>query len=50
VAEVIIKVEDIDGNSVSSRAAHEDIVKASVNAMITGINKLLFKRRLHSKE
>ena len=50
VAEVIIKVEDVDGNSVSSRAAHEDIVKASVNAMITGINKLLLKRRLHSKE
>jgi isopropylmalate/citramalate/homocitrate synthase-like protein len=50
VAEVIIKVEDVDGNSVSSRSAHEDIVKASVNAMITGINKLLIRRRLHSKE
>jgi 2-isopropylmalate synthase len=50
VAEVIIKVEDVDGNSVSSRSAHEDIVKASVNAMITGINKLLLKRRLHTKD
>jgi 2-isopropylmalate synthase len=41
VAEVIIKVEDMSGNVVSSRSANEDIVKASVNAMIIGINRLL---------
>jgi isopropylmalate/citramalate/homocitrate synthase-like protein len=41
VAEVIIKVEDMNGNVVSSRSANEDIVKASVNAMIIGINRLL---------
>jgi 2-isopropylmalate synthase len=45
VAEVIIKVEDNDGNIVSARSANEDIVKASVNAMVTGINRLLLKRK-----
>jgi 2-isopropylmalate synthase len=43
VAEVIIKVEDEKGNIVSARAAREDIVMASVEAMINGINKLLIK-------
>ncbi len=43
VAEVIIKVEDEEGNLVSARAAREDIVMASVEAMINGINKLLLK-------
>jgi len=45
VAEVIIKVEDRDGNIVSARGAREDIVIASVEAMINGINKLLLKKR-----
>jgi len=45
VAEVIIKVEDKDGNVVSARAANEDIVKASVDAMISGINRLLLRQR-----
>jgi len=45
VAEVIIKVEDKDGNIVSARAAREDIVMASVEAMINGINKCLIRRR-----
>ncbi|OYT50056.1 2-isopropylmalate synthase [Candidatus Bathyarchaeota archaeon ex4484_231] len=45
VAEVIIKVEDKDGNIVSARGAREDIVMASVEAMINGINKLLIRRR-----
>ncbi len=44
VAEVIIKVEDKDGNIVSARGAREDIVMASVEAMINGINKILQKR------
>jgi 2-isopropylmalate synthase len=43
VAEVVIKVEDEKGNIVSARAAREDIVMASVEAMINGINKLLIK-------
>ncbi|MEM3608908.1 MAG: 2-isopropylmalate synthase [Candidatus Bathyarchaeia archaeon] len=44
IAEVIIKVEDKYGEIVSARGAGEDIVKASVEAMINGINKLLIKR------
>jgi len=45
VAEVVIKVEDEKGNIVSARAAREDIVMASVEAMINGINKCLIKKR-----
>ncbi len=45
VAEVIIKVEDDKGNIVSARAAREDIVMASVEAMINGINKCIIKSR-----
>ncbi len=45
VAEVIIKVEDKYGNIVSARGAREDIVMASVEAMINGINKILLKHR-----
>jgi 2-isopropylmalate synthase len=45
VAEVVIKVEDENGNIVSARAAREDIVMASVEAMINGINKCLIKNR-----
>jgi hypothetical protein len=45
VAEVLIKVEDKDGNIVSSRSAREDIVLASVEAMINGINKILLRRK-----
>jgi 2-isopropylmalate synthase len=43
VAEVVIKVEDENGRIVSARAAREDIVMASVEAMINGINKLMLK-------
>jgi 2-isopropylmalate synthase len=45
VAEVVIKVEDEKGNLVSARATHEDIVMASVEALINGINKCLLKNR-----
>jgi 2-isopropylmalate synthase len=45
IGEVIIKVEDKNGNVVSSRAVNEDIVMASVEAMIDGINKSLLKSR-----
>ncbi|MEM2937213.1 MAG: 2-isopropylmalate synthase [Candidatus Bathyarchaeia archaeon] len=49
VAEVIVKVEDKDGNVVSARAVNEDIVRASVEAMIEGINRCLLKRRISRK-
>ena len=45
VAEVVIKVEDKNGNVVSVRGAREDIVMASVEAMVNGINKILLKRQ-----
>jgi 2-isopropylmalate synthase len=45
VAEVVIKVEDETGHIISARAAREDIVMASVEAMINGINKCLIKNR-----
>jgi 2-isopropylmalate synthase len=45
VAEVVVKVEDEKGNIVSARAVHEDVVMASVEAMINGINKCLIKNR-----
>jgi 2-isopropylmalate synthase len=50
VAEVVIKVEDEKGNIVSARAAREDIVQASVEAMINGINKCLLKNRNQGKK
>jgi 2-isopropylmalate synthase len=50
VAEVVIKVEDEKGNIVSARAAREDIVMASVEAMINGINKLLLKNRMQGNK
>jgi len=50
VAEVIIKVEDEKGNIVSARATREDIVMASVEAMINGINKCLLKSRSQGKK
>ena len=50
VAEVVIKVEDEKGNIVSARAAREDIVMASVEAMINGINKCLLKNRQGKKQ
>ena len=45
VAEVIIKVEDQYGKIVSARAAKPDIVLASVEAMINGLNRLLQIKR-----
>ncbi|CAD6493658.1 MAG: 2-isopropylmalate synthase [Candidatus Argoarchaeum ethanivorans] len=41
LAEVIIGVEDENGRTVTARAAREDIVMASVEAFVTGINRLL---------
>jgi isopropylmalate/citramalate/homocitrate synthase-like protein len=44
VAEVMVKVEDKYGNIVSARGVNEDIVRASVEAMIEGINRCLLRR------
>lgn len=45
-AEVSIKVEDKDGNVVSARKSGEDVVVASVLAMMDAINKLLLRKVL----
>lgn len=49
LAEVLVKVEDDYGVIVSARTTGEDVVRASVEAMILGINKLLLKRHLATK-
>jgi len=49
LAEVLVKVQDDDGVTISARTAGEDVVRASVEALILGMNKLLLKRRLTAK-
>lgn len=49
MAEVTIKAEDLDGNVVSSRKSGEDVVVASVEAMIDAVNKLMLRKVLYSK-
>ena len=50
LAEIFVKVEDSSGVVSSANAAGSDIVVASVEAMLDGINKILIKRsRLTSK-
>src|SRR6476660_7628458 len=49
MAEVTIKAEDLDGNVVSSRKSGEDVVVASVEAMIDAINKVMLRKVLYSK-
>jgi isopropylmalate/citramalate/homocitrate synthase-like protein len=45
IAEVMVKVEDSEGNISSARGVGEDIVVASVQALIKGMNKLLIKQK-----
>ncbi|MEE8358586.1 MAG: 2-isopropylmalate synthase [Candidatus Hydrothermarchaeales archaeon] len=45
LADVIVKLEDSKGITSSARAAREDIVLASVEAMVSGINKILLMRK-----
>lgn len=49
LAEVSVKVEDKSGGVVSSRKAGEDVVVASVQAMIEAVNKVMLQKVLHSK-
>jgi 2-isopropylmalate synthase len=46
---VSVKVEDKNGNVVSARKAGEDVVVASVQAVIDAINKTMLRKVLHSK-
>ena len=46
LAQAIIKVEDAKGTAVSAAATREDVVVASVEAMVGAINKILLRRKL----
>lgn len=46
LAEVSVKVEDKNGNVVSARKAGEDVVVASVQAMMDAINKVMLRKVL----
>jgi 2-isopropylmalate synthase len=48
MAEVCVKIEDKNRNIISARKSGEDIVIASVEAMIDAINKMLLKKMLIS--
>lgn len=48
LAEALVKVEDANGTTVSASAAREDVVVASVEAMIEAINKILLRQRLQT--
>src|ERR671919_2710024 len=49
LAEVSVKVEDKSGNVVSARKAGEDVVVASVQAMVDAINKIMLRKILYSE-
>jgi 2-isopropylmalate synthase len=49
LAEVSVKVEDKGGNVVSARKAGEDVVVASVHAMMDAINKTMLRKILYSE-
>lgn len=49
LAEVSVKVEDKNGNVFSARKAGEDVVVASVQAMMDAINKVMLRKVLYSK-
>ena len=46
LADALVKVEDANGTVVSASAAREDVVVASVEAMVEAINKVLLRHRL----
>lgn len=50
LCEVTIRVEDAQGNSVSSKSVGEDIVTTSVQAVIDGINRIMLKKLLQEKK
>ena len=44
----LVKVEDKEGNIISARKSGEDIVVASVQAMIDAINKTMLKKMIQN--
>ncbi|OUJ19001.1 Isopropylmalate/homocitrate/citramalate synthase LeuA family [Methanonatronarchaeum thermophilum] len=45
IAEIIIEVEDSEGRTVTARSESEDIVMASVDALISGMNRLMIEKQ-----
>ncbi|QLH09119.1 2-isopropylmalate synthase [Candidatus Nitrosotenuis sp. DW1] len=50
LCEVTIKVDDAYGNVASAKSIGEDIVTTSVQAVIEGINRIMFKKTLKQKK
>ena len=50
LGEVFVRISDDDGYYATGRAANEDIIKASVQAVLDSINKLLIIRKEEIKE
>jgi isopropylmalate/citramalate/homocitrate synthase-like protein len=50
LADALVKVEDANGTVVSAGSAREDVVVASVEAMVEAINKILLRQRLTTKQ
>ncbi len=46
LAEVFIGVEDSDGNTFTARAARDDIVMASVEALVNAINRMIVLKKM----
>jgi 2-isopropylmalate synthase len=49
LAEVSVKVEDLEGNVISSRRSGSDVVVASVQALMDAINKTMLRKILKPK-
>ncbi len=50
LADVLIKIEDKKGNIFSAEAVNEDVIMASAEALIKGINKALSFKKMKEKE
>ena len=50
LCEVTITVEDVHGNTASSKSVGEDIVTTSVQAVIDGINRIMLKKSFAGKK
>ena len=50
LCKVTITVEDMHGNTVSSKSVGEDIVTTSVQAVVDGINRIMLKKMVQEKE
>lgn len=45
LCEVTVSIEDVHGNTISSKSVGNDIVTTSVHAVIDGVNRIMLKKR-----